>query len=157
MKQILILFLLLVAVLTIDMTPLSLDEISQNQIRVTVSGAVEHEGTLVLDLYATVQDALDEAKPLDNADVSSLNPLMILSDQDVLVVPEFNAESAVTVSINNGTLEELDSLPGIGPSTAQSIIDYRNANGLFQTIEDIMNVKGIGEAKFEKMKDMITL
>ena len=157
MKQILILFLLLAAVLSIDIAPLSIDDISQDEIQVTVSGAVEHEGTLVLDRYATVQDALDEAKPLDNADVSSLNPLMILSDQDVLVVPEFNAESAVTVSINTGTLEELDSLPGIGPSTAQSIIDYRNANGLFQTIEDIMNVKGIGEAKFEKMKDMITL
>ena len=157
MKQILILFLLLVAVLSIDIAPLSIDDISQDEIQVTVSGAVEHEGTLVLDRYATVQDALDEAKPLDNADVSSLNPLMILSDQDVLVVPEFNAESAVTVSINTGTLEELDSLPGIGPSTAQSIIDYRNANGLFQTIEDIMNVKGIGEAKFEKMKEMITL
>ena len=148
MKQILILFLLLVAVLSIDIAPLSIDEISQDEIQVTVSGAVEHEGT---------QDALDEAVPLAEADLSSLNPLTILSDQDVLVIPTITEQEAVRVSLNTGTLEQLDSLPGIGPSTAQRIIDYRNANGLFQNIEDVMNVKGIGEAKFEKMKEMITL
>lgn len=157
MKQILILFLLLVAVLSIDIAPLSIDDISQDEIQVTVSGAVEHEGTLTLSRYATVQDALDEAVPLDDADLSSLNPLTILSDQDVLVIPTISEQEAVRVSINTGTLEQLDSLPGIGPSTAQRIIDYRNANGLFQSIEDVMNVKGIGEAKFEKMKEMITL
>lgn len=157
MKQILILFLLLAAVFTIDLSPLSLDEISQEEIRVTVSGAVEHEGTLTLQRYATVQDALDMAVPDESADLSALNPLMILNDQDVLVIPEIQENSVMTVSINTGTLEQLDSLPGVGPSTAQSIIDYRNANGLFQSVEEIMNVKGIGEAKFEKMKEYITL
>lgn len=157
MKQILILFLLLAAVFTIDLSPLSLDEISQEEIRVTVSGAVEHEGTLTLQRYATVQDALDMAVPEESADLSALNPLMILNDQDVLVIPEIQENSVMTVSINTGTLEQLDSLPGVGPSTAQSIIDYRNANGLFQSVEEIMNVKGIGEAKFEKMKEYITL
>lgn len=157
MKQIFILILLLIAVLTVDLAPVSINEISQEEIRVTVNGAVELEGTLTLSRYATVQDALDQAKPLPDADLSSLNPLMILNDQDVLVIPEVNENAASVVSINTGSLEELDSLPGIGPSTAQSIIDYRNANGLFQKVEDIMNVKGIGEAKFEKMKDLITL
>lgn len=157
MKQILILFLLLAAVFTIDLSPLSLDEISQEEIRVTVSGAVEHEGTLTLQRYATVQDALDMAVPDESADLSALNPLMILNDQDVFVIPEIQENSVMTVSINTGTLEQLDSLPGVGPSTAQSIIDYRNANGLFQSVEEIMNVKGIGEAKFEKMKEYITL
>lgn len=157
MKQILILFLLLAAVFTIDLSPLSLDEIRQEEIRVTVSGAVEHEGTLTLQRYATVQDALDMAVPDESADLSALNPLMILNDQDVLVIPEIQENSVMTVSINTGTLEQLDSLPGVGPSTAQSIIDYRNANGLFQSVEEIMNVKGIGEAKFEKMKEYITL
>jgi competence protein ComEA len=61
------------------------------------------------------------------------------------------------VNINTATLEQLDTLPGIGPTYAQDIIDYRNANGLFTKIEDIMNVPGIGEGKFEAIKDLITV
>jgi competence protein ComEA len=59
------------------------------------------------------------------------------------------------ININDATLEQLDNLPGIGPTTAQKIIDYRTANGPFQRIEDIMNVSGIGPATFEKLKALI--
>ena len=48
-------------------------------------------------------------------------------------------------------------LEGIGPSTAQKIIDYRNEHGLFQSLEELMNVKGIGQARFEKIRDQICL
>lgn len=71
-------------------------------------------------------------------------------------VPSNNSSSNVTgsvVSINNGTLEELDTLPGIGPSTAQKIIDARP----FGTVEDLMNVPGIGDSTFEKLKEYIEL
>jgi competence protein ComEA len=51
----------------------------------------------------------------------------------------------------------LDTLPGIGPATAQKIIDHREENGPFASIEDVMDVSGIGEVKFEKMKDLITI
>jgi len=60
-------------------------------------------------------------------------------------------------NINDASLEELDSLPGIGPTIAQNIINYREANGPFQRIEDIMNVSGIGPATFEELEDLITV
>lgn len=69
-----------------------------------------------------------------------------------------NKEKANSViSINTATKEQLQTLPGVGEAKAQSIIDYRNKNGLFTKIEDIKNVSGIGEALFEKIKNNITL
>ena len=61
------------------------------------------------------------------------------------------------VNINKASQEELDSLPGIGPSTARKILEYRKQNGNFKNIEDIKEVSGIGEAKFEKIREMITV
>lgn len=61
------------------------------------------------------------------------------------------------VNINTASLSELDGLPGIGPTYAQRIIDYRNSNGGFKNVEEIKNVKGIGEKTFEKLKDQITI
>ena len=61
------------------------------------------------------------------------------------------------VNINTATQEELDSLPGIGPSIAQRIIEYRNENGKFNKIEDLQNVKGIGDAKYNDIKNNVTV
>ena len=61
------------------------------------------------------------------------------------------------MNINTASLAELDALQGVGPSTAQKIIDYRTANGGFKTIDEIKNVPGIGDAKFAAMKDFITV
>jgi len=61
------------------------------------------------------------------------------------------------VNINTATLEELDTLDGVGPATAQKIIDYRTAHGGFKTIEEIKEVPGIGDAKFAAMQDSITV
>lgn len=65
--------------------------------------------------------------------------------------------SNAKININKATLEELDTLPGIGPSTAAKIISHREQNGSFKAIEDIMNVSGIGESKFNNIKDFITV
>ncbi len=59
--------------------------------------------------------------------------------------------------MNTASAEELDTLPGIGPAMAQRIIEFRETEGAFTSIEDIKKVKGIGEAKFEKMKDKICI
>lgn len=61
------------------------------------------------------------------------------------------------ISLNQGSSEELQQIKGIGPVLAQRIIDYRNENGLFKTKEALMNVKGIGELKFNKIKDSIQI
>ena len=70
---------------------------------------------------------------------------------------ESAAEQSGLVNINSASLDELDTLSGIGPAYAQRIIDYREANGGFKSIEEIQNVKGIGPKTFEKMKDRITV
>lgn len=61
------------------------------------------------------------------------------------------------ININTASVAELDTLPGIGPAIAQRIIDYRTAHGPFNKIEDLMNVKGIGQATFDKLKDLVTV
>ncbi|MFA5318653.1 MAG: helix-hairpin-helix domain-containing protein [Patescibacteria group bacterium] len=66
-------------------------------------------------------------------------------------------DASELININAATLEELDTLPGIGPSKAQAIIDYRTEYGDFQTIEEIKNVSGIGDVTFNNIKDLITV
>lgn len=63
----------------------------------------------------------------------------------------------VKVSINTANVEQLDTLPGVGPATAQRIVDFRGKNGPFKRLEDLMAVQGIGEKKFLRLKDGITL
>lgn len=81
---------------------------------------------------------------------------MLVSDPANSVATAGNSSSGL-VNINTASVSELDSLPGIGPSTAQNIISHREANGPFASIEAIMDVTGIGPAKFETIKEAITV
>lgn len=63
----------------------------------------------------------------------------------------------VKININKASQAELETIPGVGPSTAQKIITYRNEKGKFKSLEDIKNISGIGDAKYEKMKDYIKI
>jgi competence protein ComEA len=73
----------------------------------------------------------------------------------VSVLAEKSTHSTEKVNLNSATVEQLQSLPGIGPAIAKSIIDHRTKVGKFNRIEEIINVKGIGEKKFQKIKDRL--
>ena len=67
------------------------------------------------------------------------------------------APAAALVNINTATQAQLESLPGLGPKVAERIIEYRQKNGVFKKVEDLMNVKGIGEKSFLKLKPLLTV
>ena len=118
----------------------------------------------------------------DNADLTNINLAYILEDGEKIYIPKKgeeppNESSAASssdqsssysnysatstknnkININKATQTELETIPSVGPSTALKIIEYREQNGKFKSIEDIKNVSGIGDAKYEKMKDYITV
>ncbi|MBZ4645114.1 MAG: competence protein ComEA [Petroclostridium sp.] len=141
------------------------------KIMVHIKGQVKNPGVVTLDEGKRVWDALKLAGgELDTADLNAVNLAAPLRDGQDVYIPakgeRVNNMEAVssqqTLSGNNGKInintagaEELDKLPGIGTATAKKIIDFRNQNNGFKTIEDIMNVPGIGEKKFEQIKDLI--
>lgn len=150
-------------------------------IAVDVIGAVARPGLYEFPKGARVQDAIDAAGGLlAEANSDSLNLAALLEDGQQLNIPykvgsepvinttPLELPSSVTatptsdpnvelVNINIATAEELDTLPGIGPTTAKKIIDYRTANGPFATLESIMNVSGIGPSTFEDIKALISI
>ncbi len=67
------------------------------------------------------------------------------------------ANAAAAVNINTATVDQLNALPGIGPKMAQRIVDYRQKNGGFKKVEDLMNIQGIGEKNFLKLKPLVTV
>ena len=98
-----------------------------------------------------------DLKPFDPQYLQG-DTMQILHDRDVLYIPEKKAENQEPrLSVNTADAEQLASLPGIGPAIAERIVCYRDENGLFQTLDDLMNVKGIGERLFENLKDRICL
>lgn len=148
---------------------------------VHVSGCVNKEGIVELPINSRVIDAINYAGGVkENADLSEINLASILEDGIKIYIPslqektenalnqnnELNISSKINenissnstqkININTATQEQLDTLPGIGQSTALKIIEYRKENGKFKKIKDIKQVKGIGEAKFNKLKDLIT-
>jgi len=158
MKPLLIFLLLAVCSFWIDLKPIRLEDFRTEEINVTVRGAVKEQGEISLPLYASIQDALEKTGVSDQADLSGINPQQILRDHDVLTVPFLPDNTAAPkVLLNSADAAALATLPGIGPSTADRIIQYRRDNGLFQSTEDLMNVSGIGPAKFARIKDLIGL
>ena len=86
-RQFLIIVLLLAGILSVDLKPVSLSDPENTRIHVSIKGAVEKEETISLKQYATVQEAIDQIRLKENADISSLNPNMVLKDADVLSIP----------------------------------------------------------------------
>lgn len=145
-----------------------------SELYVDVAGAVLTPGVVKLSEGDRIDDALTAAGGLsDDADVSQLNRASKVTDGMKVYVPragesvapadpasslgESTPSSSGLVSINTGSQSDLETLPGIGPSTSQAIIDDRTENGPFTSLEDLMRVSGIGEKKFEKLKGSISL
>ncbi len=138
-------------------------------INVYVSGAVDNPDVYTLPLNSIVKDAVVAAGgATDEADLDRINLASRLSDQMQVYVPRkgeaapppsngSTPAAAEMININTASVEELDKLSGIGPSLAKAIIDYRTTNGPFKKIEDINEVKGIGDALYAKIKDQITV
>ena len=158
MRLLLTVFLCFIILSSGEFNIIDINQYSKSSIRVTVHGAVLKEGVISLEPYTTIQELLSKAGLSENADISSLNLETILHDKDVLTIPTKSSDISVNlISINTSDLNGLLQIPKIGEKTAQAIIDYRNQHGLFQTLEDLMKVKGIGQAKFDFIKDKICL
>ncbi len=133
-------------------------------IMVYVTGAVASPlQTVRLPVGSRVQEALDAAGGLlDTADQTRINPAQLLRDGDQIHVPAINEEVILAtpsgggiVAVNYATLEELMTLPGVGPALAQRIIDYRAENGPFADLEALDAVSGIGPALLEGIAELV--
>ena len=154
------------------------EEENKETIVVHVSGAVNKEGIVELEENSRIADAIEKSGGLkDDANMNEVNLAYKLEDGMKIYIPSNKdqevqersnissvVESNVTnkkanskVNINTAPQEELDSLPGIGPSTALKIINYRKEHGKFSKVEELKNVSGIGDSKFNQLKDLITV
>jgi len=132
----------------------------QEELVVSVVGAVVEPGLLTLAPGARVHDALQQVSPLPDADLTALNLAQKLTDGQQLVVPvagETPAEVSSGISLNSATESELTALPGVGPATAAAIVAHRESTGGFGSVEQLLDVRGIGPAKFESLRDQVTL
>jgi competence protein ComEA len=148
------------------------NEIEVKKIAVDVVGEVIHPGLVILDDGARVIDAIEAAGGLlESADRRKINLARILADEEQIYVSKIGEKIEIEenntvvqgvttsgkININEATTAELEKLNGIGEALASRIIQYRQEKGEFKDIQDIMKVSGIGEKKFEGMKDQITV
>ncbi len=152
---------------------------------VHAAGAVARPGLYRLPSGSRVDDLVDAAGGLaPEADANRLNLAAPLVDGSRVYVPRVGepepaaitpgppggaggeaaggSPSATTapgppVNLNTATIEQLDTLPGVGPTTAQAILDYRAENGPFRTVDDLLDVRGIGDAKLAELRDRVTV
>lgn len=138
---------------------------------VYVTGEVKKPGLVTLTEGQRVADAVNAVGGvIETADIERVNMAALLEDGMQIRVPERigrdaehprNTQSGKTASgqinLNTASEKELQELPGIGPAMSARIIEYRETNGPFQSIDDVKKVRGIGNAKFEKMKDKVTV
>lgn len=153
---------------------------SEKEIIIYIIGEVNNPGVIKIKEGQRIVDAIEKAGgATELADLTKLNLAYILSDGQKLIIPNknekeeieyvINGESSQLVSnqgavknnqkinINTATQTELETLNGIGPSTADKIIKYREKNGKFKNINELKNISGIGESKFNGIKDNICI
>jgi competence protein ComEA len=156
---------------SVSSVALDVEEEPPRRLVVHVAGAVDRPGLYELDEGSRIDDAIAEAggaKP--KAALELVNLAAPVADGQQVLVPLRGAAVAAgggesggpaalggKVSLNSATIEQLDVLPGIGPVTAQQIIDFRTANGGFGSIEELDAVPGIGPARLEQLRELVSL
>ena len=144
----------------------------EEKIFVYVIGAVNKPGVIEVSVDSRLYEIIELAGGLaENADQTAINLAQTVVDEEKIIIPykeeastkretqkinqlftETHSNNFGKININIAGVEELQTLSGIGKSTAEKIVNYRNENGKFEKIEDIKNVSGIGESKYEKEK-----
>jgi competence protein ComEA len=136
---------------------------------VAVSGRVRRPGLVRLAAGSRVADAIDAAGGvLPDTDLSAINLARKVADGELIVIggPQPSGPgpggggapgSAGLVNLNTATLEQLQTLPGVGPVLAQRIVEYREQNGGFASVADLRKVSGIGDARFSELKERVTV
>lgn len=147
--------------------------LKDSKIVVEIKGEVNNPNVYYLDEESIIQDLIDMAGGItDKGDLENINRAQELTDHECIIIPSCEEDNNVItgvetststgsnsdkVNINTANEAELQTLTGIGESRAQAIIDYREENGRFKSIEDIKNISGIGDKMFEKIKEHITI
>lgn len=135
-------------------------------IYVDISGCINEPGVYKVSEGTRLFELIEKAGGLaENADVRNLNRAEEVYDGQKVIIysveegdrTEEGEEETDKVNINRADSSKLQTIPGVGPATAQKIIEYRENNGRFNSIEEIKNVSGIGEKTFENMKEYITV
>ena len=144
-------------------------EITKNELVVHVAGAVQNPGVYTLQDGSRVEDAITRAQLLPQSDADALNRAALLSDGQKIVVPfagEAQTSNLLTesetgtmpndkVNLNHATLAQLMTLPGIGEVKAQAIMQYRQEHNGFQTIDQLLQVSGIGSAIYSQIAHLV--
>lgn len=155
--------------------PIKLNTVSVSEnLIIDISGAVKNPGVYTLPSGSRVYDAIESAGGLEeDAYTGHLNQASLIIDEQKIEIPllinneadsisisqvgENNSTTVNLININNAAVEELIELPNIGETRANAIITYRNENGPFTSIDDIINISGIGEVTFDLIKNLITI
>ncbi|MFI6231752.1 helix-hairpin-helix domain-containing protein [Micromonospora echinospora] len=141
---------------------------------VAVAGRVRRPGLVRLPAGARVADAIEAAGGAQpGVDVALLNPARKVTDGELIVVgvtpppgagpptagaaPGAAGPAAGKVNLNTATVAQLDTLPGVGPVLAQRIVDHRDQQGGFRSVGDLRQIEGIGDARYEQLKDLVTV
>ncbi|MEC5422192.1 helix-hairpin-helix domain-containing protein [Virgibacillus sp. C22-A2] len=158
---------------TVSSIPVEMTEdikLDQEEINVVVDikGEVKTPGVYQVEIDFRVNDVIQIAGGFtEDADESQVNLAQKVQDEMIILIPKKgeteelnnspNNNGSAKLRLNYATQEELEGLNGIGPSKAQAIIQYREENGLFRTIEDLLKVSGIGQKTLENIRDSIQL
>lgn len=175
------LLLMLALALLMPLSALAQVQIQESTVRIHVSGKVQRPGVYTLPQGSRGVDAIQAAGGISKGAVlSEINLASVLQDGERLVIPSQEtvrkidtrstaspsrratraprqASSPRTISLNRATVDELDSLPGIGRTLAEEVLRYRSQKGGFRTLDELKEVPGIGERRFERLAPLLTL